>query len=185
MLLFALAILAASEPQTAVSRPVEPIILSAPEVYRRPAVAPYEPPSNFGRQVAEGDADARPRRANGRADADGDYQAAVEDRRRQAQALMGPLDGLWRLTDDRGQPLMDLALTDPGPGEIVQGAWTLTTPQGAVRSGVVRSVVRDGAGLRIDVGDGVRITVLDIAGRRVGSLSDDSGERPVVFIPAG
>lgn len=185
MLLFALALLAASEPQTAVSRPVEPIILSAPEIYLRPAVAPYEPLSNFGRQVAEGDADARPRRAGGRADADGDYQAAVEDRRRQAQALMGPLDGLWRLTDDRGEPLMDLAFTDPGPGGMVQGAWTLTTPQGAVRSGVVRSVVRDGAALRIDITDGVQITLLNVAGRRVGNLSDDSGERPVVFIPAG
>lgn len=185
MLLFALAILGASEPQTAVSRSIEPIILSAPEVYRRPAVAPYEPLSNFGRQVAEGDADARPRRARGRADADGDYQAAVEDRRRQAQALMGPLDGLWRLTDDRGQPLMGLALTDPGPGEVIQGAWTLTTPQGAVRSGAVQSVERDGAALRIDIADGVKITLLDVAGRRVGNLSDDSGEQPVVFVPAG
>lgn len=185
MLLFALAILGTSEPQTAVARPVERIVLPAPEVYRRPAVAPYEPPSNFGRQIAEGDADARPRRAGGRADPDEDYQAAVEDRRRQAQILMGPLDGLWRLTDERGQALMDLSLTDPGAGAVVEGAWSLTTPRGAVRSGVVQSVVREGAGLRVDLGDGIRITLLDVAGQRIGSLADSAGERPVVLVPGG
>lgn len=185
MLLFALAILGAAEPQAVVPPAVEPVVLPAPEVYRRPAVAPYEPPSNFGRQVAEGDADARPRRAGGRADPDEDYHAAVEDRRHQAQILMGPLDGLWRLTDERGQALMDLSLTDPGAGAIVEGAWSLTTPRGAVRSGVVRSVIREGAGLKVDLGDGARITLLDVAGRRIGSLVDGAGERTVVLVPGG
>lgn len=181
MVLFALAILGLSDPQTTAA----PAVAPPPAVYRRPAIAPYEPPSDFGRQQAEGDAVGRPRRARGRPDADGDYQAAVEDRRRAAQALMGPLDGLWRLTDDRGRTVMELALTDPGGGQAVEGAWTLTTARGASRSGPVSSVRRDGPEVRIDLGDDARLRLLDVAGHWVGVLSDGGGEQAVALAPVG
>lgn len=182
MLLFALAILGFAEPQTGISP--SPAV-AAPEVYRRPAVAPYEPPSDFGRQQAEGDADARPRRLGGRPDAEGDYEAAVEDRRRAAQALMGPLDGLWRITDEQGRSVLTMALTDPGAGGLVEGAWTRTTPQGVVRSGMVGPVIRDGASVDIEVATGVTVTLHEIGGRWFGHLSEGRRQTAVSLTPGG
>ena len=179
MVLFALAILGLSDPQTAAA----PAVVPPPAVYRRPAVPPYEPPSDFGRRQSEGDAVGRPRRATGRPDANGDYQVAVEDRRRAAQALMGPLDGVWRLTDDRGRTIMELALTDPGAGQTVEGAWSRITARGASRSGPVRSVRRDGAEVRLDMGDDARLRLMDVAGHWVGVLDDGGDQRPVALTP--
>lgn len=180
MVLFALAILGLFDPQTAVT----PAVASPPTVYRRPAVPPYEPPSDFGRLGAEGDAVGRSRRAAGRPDADGDYQAAVEDRRRTAQALMGPLDGVWRLIDDQGRTVMELALTDPGEGQAIEGAWSRTTARGARRSGMIGTVARDGAEVRIDLADNARLRLLDVAGHRVGVLDEGRRERSVALVPA-
>lgn len=179
MLLFALAILGLSDPQATVA----PVAAPVPAVYRRPTIAPYEPPSDFGRLDAEGDTIGRPRRVSGRPDADGDYQAAVEDRRRAAQALMGPLDGVWLLTDDRGRTVMNLALTDPGDGQAVEGAWRRTAARGG-RSGVIGAVTRDGAEVRIDLADNLRIRLLAAAGRWVGVLSEGRHERRIALIPA-
>lgn len=180
MVLFALAILGLSDPQTTAS----PAVAPPPVIYRRPAIAPYEPPSDFGRQRAEGDAVGRPRRAAGRPDADGDYQTAVEDRRRAAQALMGPLDGVWRVIDDRGLTVMELALTDPGEGQAVEGAWSRTTARGARRSGMIGAVARDGTEVRIDLADDARLRLLDVAGHWVGLLDEGRRERSVALTPA-
>lgn len=124
----------------------------APEVYRRPVVPPYEPPSDFGRRLAEGDAVGPARSAGGRPDAAADYLAAVEARRARAQALMGPLDGLWRVTDETGRELLDLSLTDRGPDRPLDGVWLGVTPAGAARTGEVELLARadDRASLRLD-----------------------------------
>ena len=107
------------------------------EVYVPPVVRPYEPPSNFGRQIAEGDADASVRRRpitapvaveayrnnyeGRRTPAELSYQQGVEAARLRQNARMGGLDGLWRVVDAEGRPVLDLVLSDDGAG-TVEGA---------------------------------------------------------------
>ena len=104
------------------------------EVYAPPVVRPYEPPSNFGRQIAEGDADASVRRRpitapvaveayrnnyeGRRTPAEISYQQGVEAARLRQNARMGGLDGLWRAVDADGRPVLDLVLTDDGAGPV-------------------------------------------------------------------
>lgn len=110
----------------------------AREVYAAPVVRPYEPPSDFGRQLAEGDADAtvrtrpidapvaveayshsyEPRRSRRELS----YQEGVEAARQRQNARMGPLDGVWHVIDAQGRPLLDLVLSDSGPSRPVEGA---------------------------------------------------------------
>ncbi len=104
------------------------------EVYVPPVVRPYEPPSSFGRQIAEGDADASVRRRpitapvaveayrnnyeGRRTPAEVSYQQGVEAARLRQNARMGSLDGLWRVVDAEGRPVLDLVLSDDGAGPV-------------------------------------------------------------------
>ncbi|WGM45728.1 hypothetical protein KOAAANKH_00592 [Brevundimonas sp. NIBR10] len=104
------------------------------EVYVPPVVRPYEPPSSFGRQIAEGDADASVRRRpitapvaveayrnnyeGRRTPAELSYQQGVEAARLRQNARMGSLDGLWRVVDAEGRPVLDLVLSDDGAGPV-------------------------------------------------------------------
>jgi len=40
-----------------------------------------------------------------------------------AQALQGPLDGTWTLSDHHRRPLFVLQITDPAGGRALAGAW--------------------------------------------------------------
>lgn len=127
------------------------------EVYVAPAVRPYEPPSDFGRQVAEGDADAtirtRPISAPVAVEAYSDtyearrsprelsYQQGVEAARQRQNARMGPLDGVWRVIDAQGRPLLDLILSDSGPSRPVEGALRLAD---ADRTALIDAVAVEG-----------------------------------------
>lgn len=111
------------------------------ELYTPPAVRPYEPPSDFGRQLAEGDADAtgrtRPIDAPVAVEAYSEtyearrsprelgYQQGVEAARRSQNARMGLLDGEWCAVDVEGRPVLDLVLSDRGAGRPVEGALRL------------------------------------------------------------
>ncbi|WP_395649491.1 hypothetical protein [Brevundimonas sp.] len=104
------------------------------EVYAPPVVRPYEPPSSFGRQIAEGDADASVRRRpitapvaveayrnnyeGRRTPAELSYQQGVEAARLRQNARMGSLDGLWRVVDAEGRPVLELVLSDDGAGPV-------------------------------------------------------------------
>lgn len=127
------------------------------EVYAPPIVRPYEPPSNFGRQIAEGDADAsvrtrpiaapemveaysgayEPSRTRGEIS----YEQGVEVARVAANGRMGPLDGSWRVQDADGRPVMDLVLSDPGAGRPVEGALSLV---GTATVGLIDTVTAEG-----------------------------------------
>lgn len=131
------AALAAQSGATAVSQP-RPWSAASSELYTAPVVRPYEPPSDFGRQVAEGDADAtvrtRPIEAPVAVEAYSDtyearrsprelnYQQGVEAARLRQNARMGSLDGEWRAVDGQGRPVLDIVLSDRGSGRPVEGA---------------------------------------------------------------
>jgi hypothetical protein len=130
---------------------------AASELYAAPVVRPYEPPSDFGRQIAEGDADAtvrtRPITAPVAVEAYSDtyetrrsrreisYQQGVEAARQRQNARMGPLDGIWRVVDAQGRPLLDLILSDSGSSRPVEGAMRLTDTD---RTAVIEAVTTEG-----------------------------------------
>ena len=71
-----------------------------------------------------------------------------------AQALQGPLDGAWILSDGRGRRLYDLQITDPAGGAVrIGGAWR----DGATgRTGVIDAISRRGHRLTLRL-DGTAI----------------------------
>ncbi len=111
---------------------------SSLEPYAAPVIRPFEPGSDFGREIAEGDAASPPRRrpltAPVTVDAyDGAYEATPTDievaydqgvasAERRADQTAGPLDGLWRISDADGRALYDVLLMDPGVGPV-EGGW--------------------------------------------------------------
>lgn len=127
------------------------------DVYAPPIVRPYEPPSNFGRQIAEGDVDAsvrtrpiaapemveaysgayEPSRTRGEIS----YEQGVEVARVAANGRMGPLDGAWQVRDAEGRTVMDLVLSDQGAGRPVEGALSLA---GSDRIGLIDTVTAEG-----------------------------------------
>jgi hypothetical protein len=52
-----------------------------------------------------------------------DVGARIRDSEQAAQALQGPLDGAWVLTDAAGRNLYLFQLVDPVGGGPLQGAW--------------------------------------------------------------
>lgn len=150
------AALAAQSGATAVSQP-RPWSAASSELYAAPVVRPYEPPSDFGRQVAEGDADAsvrtRPLTAPVAVEAYSDtyetrrsprelsYQQGVEAARLRQNARMGPLDGEWRAVDGQGRSVLDLVLSDRGPTRPVEGALRINQND---RTALIDSVAAEG-----------------------------------------
>lgn len=152
MLMFALALLAppaqaSSWTEAAVAVPVAMLVQAQPystvtsETYAAPVVRPYEPPSDLGRQAAEGDADATVRGRviaapvaveaysasyeASRSPRELSYQQGVEAARQTQNARMGPLDGEWRAVDAEGGAVLDLVLSDRGASWPIEGALRL------------------------------------------------------------
>jgi len=112
---------------------------SSDRLYERPLVRPYEPPSDFGREEAEGDDegpiyrkplaapvavdDYRHSYEVTRGDADVDYDQNVTQAELDYDARMGPLDGRWTVRDADGRDVLQLALVDMGDDRMVEGAW--------------------------------------------------------------
>ncbi|UQV19681.1 hypothetical protein MU852_08130 [Brevundimonas albigilva] len=110
---------------------------ATPETYQPPVVRPFEPPSDFGREQAQGDSgDAAHRRAltqpvvvgayvgsyeTSPSDAETAYDQGVAQAEITMDSRAGPLDGRWRVLDAEGRPLMSLALTDLGGGRRIEG----------------------------------------------------------------
>ena len=164
MLMFALLLSAQSTAAAAVAPTTAPVASQArpwsaasSELYAAPVVRPYEPPSDFGRQIAEGDADAGVRASPiaapvavevyrdsyeaRRSPRELSYQQGVEAARLRQNARMGPLDGIWRVVDASGQPLADMILSDSGPSRPVEGALRLA--QGD-RTALIETVTAEG-----------------------------------------
>src|SRR5690606_39006222 len=145
-------------------------------LYQPPAIRPFEPPSDFGRETAEGDGGdvhRRPLEAPVKveayvrsyevapADAERAYEQGVASAEIRADQSAGPLDGYWRAVDGEGKVRFDLVLSDAGG--LVEGGWR--GPDGAgvatVDGGTLRldglgvvALERDGAGWRGRLGGG-------------------------------
>lgn len=129
---------------------------STQALYEPPAIRPFEPPSDFGRETAQGDAatdlhrpaletpvsvDAYTRSYEASpADAEIAYDQGVASAEIRADQAAGPLGGHWRIVDGDGVVLLDLVLNDAGG--LVEGGW-----RGPAGSG--DAVVADGT-LRLD-----------------------------------
>jgi hypothetical protein len=160
MLLLALMISGLNAPAQAASQamaPVAQVQMASSEVYAAPAIRPYEPPSDFGRQVAEGDADAavrtRPLTAPVAVEAYAEtyeslrspreisYDQGVETARARQNARMGPLDGVWTAVDAEGRPVLDLVLSDRGARQPVEGGLRFARTD---RTALIEDVSSDG-----------------------------------------
>jgi hypothetical protein len=144
---------------------------ATPETYQAPVVRPFEPPSDFGREQAQGDADMDLHRAPltrpvdvgayvgsyevSPTDAEVAYDQGVAQAEIDTDRLMGPLDGRWRVSAADGAPLMSLALTDRGQGRRVEGAWRrLDAPPETPLSGPAGPVATVGGKLVVPVSGG-------------------------------
>jgi len=119
---------------------------STQAVYRAPAIRPFEPAPDFGRERAQGDAEGdlhrRPLEAPVSvetyvrsyeytpSDAETAYEQGVASAEIRADQAAGPLDGRWRILDAAGRALYDLVLSDPGVGPV-EGGWRSETGSGA------------------------------------------------------
>lgn len=142
---------------------------STQTLYEPPAIRPFEPPSDFGREIAQGDdggeAHRRPLESPvtvnayarsyevSPADSEIAYEQGVSSAEIRADQSAGPMDGYWRVRDRDGAFLFDMVLSDSG--ELVEGGW-----RGPDGDGV--AVLEDGV-LRLD-GLGTAILELDGAG---------------------
>ena len=162
------------------------------EPYAAPAIRPFEPGSDFGREIAEGDAASAPRRrpltAPVTVDAyDGSYEATPTDievayeqgvasAELRADQGAGPLDGVWRVSDADGRALYEVLLLDPGVGPVEGGWRNGRDAGGAVSDGHTLTL----EGLSPDGGGGV--IVLERAGDGWrGRLTVDGRTRPVTI----
>lgn len=127
--------------------------------------------------------------------ADSDQAAQISAAFQAAEALQGPLDGVWRLSDRAGRTLYVFALADPGsapaplasdplhPG--VEGAWrdpARTSASGG--SGFIDTVADRGGRVRIGFCDGQAEAVTlraAGAGRWTGALTRAGRRRAVVM----
>jgi hypothetical protein len=128
-----------------------------------------------------------------------DQQAVIQAAYQAAEAQQGPLDGLWRLTDDAGRTLFIFDLNDPGAAPApkgpapdsptLDGAWRDPNRAGSTdASGFIDTVRHDGGKLSIrfveDPGDRPEVLTLRAGrdGRWTGELAGAGSRQPVVMI---
>lgn len=197
MILFALIAAVAMEPAIQTTS----LLAATPETYQAPVVRPFEPPSGFGREEAQGDAATdrhrRPLTAPVEVNAYvGDYEVSPTDAeiaydqgvaqaRIDADARSGPLDGRWRVTSSDGKPLLSLALTDLGGGRMIEGAWRrLDLPAGTDQGGPAGPAFKSGDIAVIPLSGG-ELRLQPAANGWTGDLIEKGRARPVTVSRAG
>lgn len=159
-------------------------------LYQAPAIRPFEPPSDFGRETAEGDSEddvhrrplAAPVAVGAYArsyeftptDFEVAYDQGVTSAEIRADQTAGPLDGRWRVADGRGRALFGLVLSDPRAG-LTEGGW-----RGEAGSG---AATLDGQTLTLD-GLGAMTLEKTARGWR-GTLTTNGRRRPVTLTRPG
>ena len=179
----------------------ESALIAPAELYAPPVVRPFEPPSDFGRIRAQGDADAGVHRrlitapvgveAYRRSyevsptDAEIGYEQGVHQARLNQDARMGPLDGRWRVTGADGKTLLDLVLSDRGSDKPVEGAWSRRTVEASAHDmGVIDTVARDAGAVVIEVRVGGRPASLRLRSAPngwSGRMTGADGDQPVTM----
>ncbi len=79
----------------------------------------------------------------------GAFEARMKASAAAAQALQGPWDGTWVLSDAHGRRLLVFQITDPADGGPLTGAWR--EAGGAGRTGWIDAMERRGDGLDLSV----------------------------------
>ena len=120
------------------ARPWTPADDATRQIYRPPAIRPFE--TAPGPEVR---------------DVPAFFDAGVSAAERSADARAGPLDGRWRALDADGRPLLSLVLRDSGDG-TVEGAWRRG---GDGRARLIAAISVDGnrATLTLDRHDSLRL----------------------------
>jgi hypothetical protein len=148
---------------------------STQTLYQAPAIRPFEPPSDFGRETAQGDAEGdvhrRPleapvavgtyARSYEFTPTDGEvaYEQGVASAEIRADQIAGPLDGRWRVADEQGRVLFGLVLADPATG-LTEGGWRGASGSGAAAfDGQALSLENLGAMTLEPAGEGWRGTL--------------------------
>jgi len=174
---------------------------ATPETYHAPVVRPFEPPSDFGREVAEGDADDALHRRRLTApvvvsaysrsyetspsDVEVAYDQGVTQAEINMDRRMGPLDGRWHVVDADGETLLSLVLTDQGEGRRVEGAFRRLDARAAARpSGVAGPAVAKADTVVVPLGEG-ELRLNPSGDGWTGVLVRGRQSRPVVLSRAG
>lgn len=172
------------------------------ELYAAPVIRPYEPPSAFGRQVEEGDV-ARPIRSRpitapvaveayrnnyeqNPSLGEISYEQSVARARAAADARMGPLDGIWKVTSADGRSLIDMVLSDRGAAKPVEGVISLD--DATHTTAAVTSVVRGEPETTIETSVGgrpVRLRLQPAADGWTGTLSGLGRDQDVALTRPG
>ncbi|WGM32735.1 hypothetical protein KKHFBJBL_02989 [Brevundimonas sp. NIBR11] len=164
------------------------------QLYQAPVVRPFEPPSNFGRVVEEGDGGGdrtlRVIRApvavenysrsyeHAPSRADNAYDAGVDNAERNMDARMGPLDGRWRLKDGEGRTLMTVSLMDQGTSRPLEGAYR--TGDSAAEVGPLTADRSSGA-LVLEMDSG-RVALTPSGEGWTGTLDQGGRQRAVILV---
>lgn len=171
----------------ALSTPQDAPHPSTQAAYQAPVIRPFEPGRDFGRERAEGDADAERHRRPLEApvtveayvrsyeympsDVEAAYEQGVASAEIRADQAAGPLDGAWRIVDAAGRAHYDLVLIDSGVGPA-EGGWRHGARWGAATS--------DGTTLTLD---GAGVLALERAGSGWrGVLTVDGRAQPVSLV---
>jgi hypothetical protein len=186
-MLLALISLAVSSPQTAATAEGAP-------VYVPPVVRPFEPPSDFGLIIAEGDGSGDRRRSPidrpvaveayrgsyeyAPTTAEAAYDRGVAAAERGMDGRMGPLDGRWRVRDSSGAEVLVLALIDEGPSRPLEGAWRKDGAPSVL--GVIEQADRSDGGLNLAWKDG-GLTLRASGEGWVGELTEAGRRRAVTL----
>lgn len=133
---------------------------SSQVLYSAPAIRPFEPNSSFGRENAQGDGDETqrpPLAAAVSVDAyarsyefvpgavEVAYNRGVTNAELRVDQTSGPLDGSWRVSDERGHVLFGLVMSDPRSGPV-EGGWR--NPDGfGVATASDRTITLEGMGV--------------------------------------
>lgn len=174
---------------------------ATPETYQPPVVRPFEPPSDFGRETAQGDAEAvlhRPVLTTPVAvddyagqyepsptDAQTAYDQGVSQAEIDADRRMGPLDGRWRVSGPDGRALFSLALTDRGEGRRVEGAWqALSAGASDAQAGPAGPAAQAGADFVIPA-DGGELRLHPAGSGWAGDFIRNGRSRPVTLSRPG
>jgi hypothetical protein len=104
-------------------------------IEQSPLPPPAPRPPSLDDKVVAPDGPPKPGDINYRNRVLSNYQAT--------QNRLGPFDGRWTVSGSGGDMFV-LQLTDPGEGGKIEGAWRDLRRNGAGRSGLIDSIVRDG-----------------------------------------
>jgi len=159
---------------------------STQTLYQAPAIRPFEPPSDFGRETAQGDAEGDVHRRPLEAPVavgtyvrsyeftptDGEiaYEQGVASAEIRADQTAGPLDGRWRVADEQGRVLFGLVMSDPATG-LTEGGWRNAAGSGAATLSE-QTLTLGGLGV---------MTLEPAAGGWRGTLTADGRPRPVTL----